>query len=79
MRTTAGPQRQRLIDHNDVDGWIDAARHREPPVKRDVQTLRNYLEARNRFKWKMLQRYLRWAEKELAALGMMPEDTRWII
>jgi len=70
---------QRQISQDDLDGWLDAASKRNPPRKRDRNTLRDYLKARNPYKWRMLQKYLRWAEKELLKLGMNPEDTRWII
>jgi len=70
---------QRHLSQDDVEGWLDAASKRNPPRPRDRRSLREYLEARNHRRWRILQRQLRWAEKELLKLGMNPEDTRWII
>lgn len=74
----ADPARRRLSD-DDVAGWVEAASQRTPPRKRDRETLRNYLKARSPWKWAALNRYLRWAEKEMERLGLNPEDVRWIL
>jgi hypothetical protein len=70
---------QRLLSQDDLDGWLDAASKRNPPAARDRNTLRNYLKAKNRRRWRILQRHLRWAEREMLKLGLNPEDTRWIL
>ena len=70
---------QQHLSQDDLDGWLDAASRREPPRKADRNTLRNYLQAKNAYKWRRLQRLLRWAEAEMLKLGLNPEDTRWIL
>lgn len=72
-----GPQRH--ISQNDKDGWLDAASKRTPPRQVDRTSLRNYLHARNPWRWRQLQKHLRWAEDEMLKLGLNPEDTRWIL
>jgi len=70
---------RRFLTDKDTDGWVEAAHHREPPRKKDRKTLQAYLQRKNAYKWHMLQKYLRWAEKELGKVGMNPEEARWII
>lgn len=72
-----GPPRH--LTNDDIDGWMDAASKRNPPRKLDRKTLQSYLKAKNLRRWNRLQRDLRWAEEELGALGLNPEDARWMI
>jgi hypothetical protein len=73
------PGEPRFIGDDVIDGWLKAASQRKPPAKRDRATLRNYLHARSPWRWRRLQRDLRWAERQLLRLGMNPEDARWIL
>ncbi len=78
--TVVNPKPERRPLHEgDVDGWLAAAAEREPPRKRDRDTLRNYLMAKNPRRWRALQRHLRWAEDEMLTLGINPEDVRWLL
>jgi hypothetical protein len=71
----------RSITEDDVDGWFEAARQREekPPYKKDRDTLRAYLEHRNRARWRRLEKDVAWAGQEIQKLGMNPEDVRWLL
>lgn len=70
---------RRPLHRGDVDGWLAAAEQRDPPRKRDRETLRNYLMSKNPRRWKALQRHLRWVESEMLSLGVNPEDARWLL
>jgi hypothetical protein len=80
MPPTSSPLGEpRHISEDDKAAWLEAASKRTPPRERDRETLRNYLQARNRLKWYRLQGLLRWYEKEMKKLGLNPEDARWIL
>lgn len=69
----------RPLDAKTRDEWLQAASQRVPPRPRDTMTLRNFLQARNARKYRKLTELMRWAERELATLGMNPEDARWVL
>ena len=79
MPPTRGGGPQRHISEDDKAGWLDAASKRTPPRRVDRDSLRQYLNAKSPWRWRQLQRNLRWAEKELGKLGLLPEDARWIL
>ena len=78
MSPTSGGD-QRHISQDDKDAWLDAASKRTPPRRIDRDSLRSYLQARNPWRWRSLQRQIRWAENEMLKLGLNPEDARWML
>lgn len=70
---------RRRLHEGDVDGFLAAAEQRDPPRRRDKDTLRNYLMAKSPWRWRALQRHLRWVEREMKRLGVNPEDARWLL
>lgn len=72
------PQRRR-VQSDEVIDWIAIASKREPPARRDKETLRNHLKNKNPRRWAALQYHLRWAEREMLKLGLNPEDVRWLL
>lgn len=68
------------LSARDRDSWLEAAGQRNAPREMDVKTLRRWLKSRNPWKYEMLRRLIRWAEKQyFKEYGLYPEDARWML
>ena len=67
----------RPLTENDVEGWYEAAAHRKPP--RSADQIRAALRSRNSYRWKRMMKEYEFFRKQMAGMGLNPEDLRWLL
>jgi hypothetical protein len=69
----------RHVTDSDLASWFNAADERPTQTTLDLNQMRNYLKAKNPYRWARMQSDMRWARKIFVKLGRNPEDVRWLL
>jgi hypothetical protein len=72
-------QPPRTLTDPDFEVWFEAAEDRQRNASKRDKLPAEQVQARNPWRWRRLQKDIRWVQKELKRLGYSPDDWRRIL